>query len=87
MGKTWSNPYDMGLKRNWEQVYGTRHPVAALLMPSLRQPEFLPVPLEGETGKRRRPTSSKPCFDANTTTSAATTNSTVRRRNDTVNLV
>lgn len=50
-GITWINPYDLGMKRNWQQVYGTCHPLLALL-PSRREPEFLPVPLAGERGRR-----------------------------------
>lgn len=50
-GITWINPYDLGIKRNWQQVYGTSHPLLALL-PSTRVPEFLPTPLAGERGKR-----------------------------------
>jgi len=41
----------LGIKRNWQQVYGTSHPLLALL-PSTRVPEFLPTPLAGERGKR-----------------------------------
>ncbi len=87
----------MGRKRNWQQVYGTLHPLAALLIPSWRHPEFLPVPLEGDTGKRRRPASaasSKPgggLDDVSTTTTStlplhhvSATTSSVRRRNDAV---
>ena len=52
----------MGWKRNWQQVYGTSHPLRALL-PSTREPEFLPVPVAGERGMRR----SKADFNANIT--------------------
>lgn len=50
-GISWINPYDLGMKRNWQQVYGTSHPLLALL-PSGRQPEYLPVPIAGEKGWR-----------------------------------
>jgi palmitoyltransferase len=46
------NPYDLGLKRNFQQVYGTGNPLWAVLIPSRRQPEFLPLPLPGITGLR-----------------------------------
>lgn len=55
--KKWQNPYDKGWKRNWQQVYGTGNPLWAVIVPSTRQPEFLPLPLSGEIGRRRRWTS------------------------------
>jgi hypothetical protein len=33
-------------------VYGTKHPLKALL-PSSREPEFLPIPIDGKLGRRR----------------------------------
>eukprot|EP00566_Odontella_aurita_P014341 CAMPEP_0113547232 /NCGR_PEP_ID=MMETSP0015_2-20120614/12242_1 /TAXON_ID=2838 /ORGANISM="Odontella" /LENGTH=529 /DNA_ID=CAMNT_0000447765 /DNA_START=10 /DNA_END=1599 /DNA_ORIENTATION=- /assembly_acc=CAM_ASM_000160 len=50
-GRTWINPYDLGSRRNWQQVYGTQHPVLAML-PSRREPEFFPLPIAGEKGRR-----------------------------------
>ena len=50
---TWINPYDLGWKQNWNQIYGGGHPLLAVL-PSNREPEFLPVPMAGPTGRRRR---------------------------------
>jgi hypothetical protein len=50
----WKNPYDLGWKRNWQQVFGAQNPVwKAIVMPSRREPEFLPLPLPGEAGRRR----------------------------------
>ena len=51
-GTTWVNPYDLGMRQNWQQVYGTKHPLRALL-PSSRGPEFLPIPIDGKLGRRR----------------------------------
>ena len=51
-GLTWVNPYDVGTRQNWQQVYGTQHPLMALL-PSSREPEFLPIPIDGKLGRRR----------------------------------
>lgn len=51
-GRAWMNPYDLGWKRNWQQVFGSLHPLVALL-PSWREPEFLPLPILGEKGRRR----------------------------------
>lgn len=50
-GRTWVNPYDLGFTRNWQQVYGISNPLRAL-MPSRREPEFLPVPIAGNKGWR-----------------------------------
>ncbi|CAJ1961727.1 unnamed protein product [Cylindrotheca closterium] len=52
LNKKWKNPYDMGLKRNWQQVYGSGNPLLAFLIPSCREPEFLPLPLPEEKGRR-----------------------------------
>jgi hypothetical protein len=54
LNKKFTSPYDLGRKRNWQQVYGTQHPLLALLVPSTREPEFLPLPLKGEEGKRAK---------------------------------
>jgi len=51
LGTIWINPYDLGNKRNWQQVYGSDNPLLALL-PSWREPEFLPIPIAGEKGRR-----------------------------------
>lgn len=50
-GTTWKNPYDLGWKQNWRQVYGSQHPLKALL-PSSREPEFLPIPISGKPAQR-----------------------------------
>jgi len=52
LNKTFRNPYDMGWRRNWQQVYGTMPWWRAFLIPSRREPEFLPLPLKGDAGKR-----------------------------------
>lgn len=46
------NPYDLGMKRNFQQVYGTGNPLVAIFIPSNREPEFLPLPLLGKNGLR-----------------------------------
>lgn len=57
LGQKYRNPYDMGLKRNWQQVYGDYNcrwsMLMAVLIPSKREPDFLPLPLRGEEGKRK----------------------------------
>jgi len=36
-----------------QQVYGSQyHPLLAFLIPSAREPEFLPIPIPGDQGKR-----------------------------------
>lgn len=50
-GTSWINPYDLGSKANWTQIYGTSHPLRAML-PSSREPEFLPIPINGELIRR-----------------------------------
>jgi len=56
-GQKFRNPYDMGMKRNWQQVYGDyngKWPMfMAVLIPSRREPDFLPLPIGGEEGKRK----------------------------------
>lgn len=52
LNKKWKNPYDMGMKRNWQQVYGSGNALLAFLIPSCREPEFLPLPLPEEKGRR-----------------------------------
>ena len=52
-GQKYRNPYDMGWKRNWQQVYGYRSSIVlSFLIPSTREPDYLPVPISGEEGKR-----------------------------------
>ena len=46
-GKSWTNSYCLGYKANWQLVFGTQHPLIAI-MPSSRKPEFLPVPVNGK---------------------------------------
>ena len=53
LNKKWKNPYDLGWRRNLQQVYGHSRPFwKAFLIPSTREPEFLPLPLPGDEGKR-----------------------------------
>lgn len=53
-GQKWKNPYSRGTWRNnWEQVYGTQYSWLLLsLLPSRREPEFLPVPVPGNSRRR-----------------------------------
>lgn len=55
-GQKWKNPYSRGSWRsNWQQVYGTQHRWLLLsLLPSRRDPEFLPVPIPGHSGRREQ---------------------------------
>ena len=50
-GNKWKNPYSLGSKSNWQMVFGTQHPLLAL-MPSSRAPEFLPLPVNGKLVRR-----------------------------------
>ncbi|GMH96288.1 hypothetical protein TrVE_jg3709 [Triparma verrucosa] len=50
-GVLWSNPYDLGWRRNLLQIYGTLSVWA--LLPSAREPNYLPLPIPGEKGKRK----------------------------------
>ena len=54
LDKKFKNPYDLGYNRNFQQVYGTQNVFKALFVPSRREPEFLPLPMSGEEGKRVR---------------------------------
>jgi len=58
-GEVFSNPYDLGLHRNLEQVWGrwgnSGNPWLLFwtaLLPSWRENEFLPIPFLGESGLR-----------------------------------
>ncbi len=51
-GIKWTNPYDLGWYRNLQQVYGKKLGFMALL-PSSREPEYLPLPIPGEKGFRK----------------------------------
>ena len=50
-GKSWTNPYSLGYKSNWQLVFGTQHPLLAII-PSSREPEFLPMPVNGKLVRR-----------------------------------
>jgi hypothetical protein len=51
LNKKWQNPYSLGWKRNFQQVFGASMPAwKAILIPSRREPEFLPLPMPD--GKR-----------------------------------
>jgi len=52
-GKIWKNPYDLGWKLNWQQVYGSQHPLLAML-PSSRIPEYFPLPIDGKLHQRHQ---------------------------------
>ena len=56
-GQKYRNPYDMGYKRNFQQIYGEYNGklamFLAIILPSNRPPEFLPLPIGGEEGKRK----------------------------------
>jgi hypothetical protein len=52
-GVAYINPYDLGHKRNWQQVYGTSNPILAMIIPSPREPEFLPLPMLEDNGRRQ----------------------------------
>jgi hypothetical protein len=55
LNKKFKSPYDVGYLRNWQQIYGSSQPWwRALLVPSAREPEYLPLPLPGDDGKRKR---------------------------------
>lgn len=54
LGQKYRNPYDLGWRRNLQQVYGFQRPFwLAFLIPSTREPDFLPLPMNGEEGKRK----------------------------------
>eukprot|EP00560_Eucampia_antarctica_P004628 CAMPEP_0197836032 /NCGR_PEP_ID=MMETSP1437-20131217/27729_1 /TAXON_ID=49252 ORGANISM="Eucampia antarctica, Strain CCMP1452" /NCGR_SAMPLE_ID=MMETSP1437 /ASSEMBLY_ACC=CAM_ASM_001096 /LENGTH=336 /DNA_ID=CAMNT_0043441883 /DNA_START=379 /DNA_END=1389 /DNA_ORIENTATION=- len=51
-GTIYVNPYDLGLNRNFQQLWGAGNVWLAILIPSSREPQFLPVPIPGDLGKR-----------------------------------
>lgn len=53
-GKVWKHPYCLGWRHNWQMVFGSRHPLLAVL-PSRREPEFLPLPVDGKLVRRGTP--------------------------------
>lgn len=55
-GQKWKNPYSRGSwKGNWQQIFGTQSSWLLLsLLPSRREPEFLPVPVPGHSGRRKQ---------------------------------
>jgi len=52
-GAKWTNPYSVGWRDNFRLVYGHGHPLLALL-PSSREPQFLPIPINGKLYRRKR---------------------------------
>ena len=52
-GSKWNNPYSVGWRNNFRLVYGTRHPLLSIL-PSSREPQFLPIPINGKLVRRHR---------------------------------
>jgi len=56
-GRKFINPYDLGWKRNFQQIWGNGNALLAVMIPSSREPDFLPVPLAGDIGKRYKPKS------------------------------
>ena len=80
-GVEYKFPYDLGLRRNFQQLWGSGNPFLAVLIPSSREPEFLPIP---ELGKRH-PKSKESCSDSEDSTESTTSllsnkQSTVNRR-------
>jgi hypothetical protein len=50
-GQKWKNPYSLQTCRaNWEQVFGRSRWILLSILPSGREPEFLPVPVPGHAG-------------------------------------
>lgn len=56
-GRTRYIAYDRGLRRNWQQVFG-KCILKSILVPTVKEPEFLPVP------SLYRPSKVVPCEDA-----------------------
>lgn len=53
-GEALKSPYSLGPKENWRMVFGSGHPLLALL-PSWREPDFLPLPVNGKLVARGAP--------------------------------
>ena len=51
-GSKWNNPYSVGWRNNFRLVYGCQRPILAIL-PSSREPQFLPVPINGKLVRRQ----------------------------------
>lgn len=47
------NPYSLGPKRNLQQIFGSGW-IISWLLPSTREPEYLPIPLLGDKGLREQ---------------------------------
>lgn len=59
----WKNPYSAGSRaKNWEMIYGSRARgcigIILSMMPSSREPEYLPIPIDGKLIKRKGSTDS-----------------------------
>mmetsp|Transcript_5702 Transcript_5702/g.8268 ORF Transcript_5702/g.8268 Transcript_5702/m.8268 type:complete len:520 (-) Transcript_5702:58-1617(-) len=54
MGRTYRNAYDLGCKRNFQQIWGSSKPFLKIFVPIRDMPDFLPVPMKGDVGKRKR---------------------------------
>ena len=57
-GGVWKNPYSAGNRRkNWEMVYGSEargcFGILLAMMPSNKEPEFLPIPIDGRLVVRK----------------------------------
>ena len=52
IGAKWTNPYSLGNAwANFQQVFGKRRSFIQYLLPSMREPDFLPVPIPGYAGR------------------------------------
>ena len=54
----WKNPYSAGSwRKNWEMIYGSKargcFGLLLSMMPSSREPEYLPIPIDGKLIKRK----------------------------------